>query len=91
MPFRQQMRELLKTVQHVSIDGEKTNERLVVLQVSVAHVHTLMAHTKSASSPLSLSHTYMHHDKDVEAYYSCMPICISIHGHESIQTKGLNK
>jgi hypothetical protein len=77
MPFRQQMRELLKTVQHVSIDGEKTNERLVVLQVSVAHVHTLMAHTKSASSPLSLSislsHTYMHHDKDVEAY-SCVPM-----------------
>lgn len=53
MPFRQQ-RELLKTVQHVSIDGEKANERLAVL-VSVAHVHTLMAHTKSASSPLSLS------------------------------------
>jgi hypothetical protein len=68
--------ELLKTVQHVSIDGEKTNERLAVL-VSVAHVHTLMAHTKSASSPLSLSislsHTYMHHDKDVEAY-SCVPM-----------------
>jgi hypothetical protein len=45
MPFRQQMRELLKTVQHVSIDGEKTNERLVVLQVSVAHVHTLIDYT----------------------------------------------